>query len=302
MPKRFTYGDVKEFVESQGYTLISRTYTDSVTPITVRCDRGHDPYEVRFKNFKYGKRCRMCGIEDRNAAKRHSVDIVRKVVEGEGYTLHNVIEGGKGKHKRLIVQCDRDHSPYKVSYQNFKAGRRCPECKAEKKRVPLPVVISKLDSEGFVYLSGEYKTNKSKICVKCPKGHTYLTTYDSFSVGKRCPKCNVSKGEKLVGEILDQLLEDVEVTTEHRVEIDGVTYRYDFCIHSDPTLYIEFDGQQHFKPVEAFGGVSGFEKQKVHDDIKNRYAGENLLRIPYYYNTDNIYESITQFLAKKRLL
>jgi len=34
-------------------------------------------------------------------------------------------------------------------------------------------------------------------------------------------------------------------------------------------LAIEYDGEQHFKLLEKFGGKEGFEKQKRYDDLKN---------------------------------
>ena len=48
---------------------------------------------------------------------------------------------------------------------------------------------------------------------------------------------------------------------------------------------IEFDGRQHFEPIEYFGGVNAFEIGKIRDKIKNEWCKEKgfpLLRIPYY--------------------
>ena len=49
-------------------------------------------------------------------------------------------------------------------------------------------------------------------------------------------------------------------------------------------ILIEFDGEQHFEPVEYFGGEEKFLIQKERDKRKNKYCEENnipLLRIPY---------------------
>lgn len=67
--------------------------------------------------------------------------------------------------------------------------------------------------------------------------------------------------------------------------------RYDFIIinkNNEPIYLIEFDGEQHFHPVKAWGGEERFEKQKQLDKIKNDYAIMHnlpLIRIPYtHYN------------------
>ena len=50
-------------------------------------------------------------------------------------------------------------------------------------------------------------------------------------------------------------------------------------------LIIEYDGEQHFKPISAFGGEDGFWTTITHDAIKNQYCEDNninILRIPYW--------------------
>jgi very-short-patch-repair endonuclease len=58
---------------------------------------------------------------------------------------------------------------------------------------------------------------------------------------------------------------------------------FDFYVPSLNTI-IEFDGRQHFEPIEFFGGLEDFEKLKVRDSIKNDFCEKNkinLLRISY---------------------
>lgn len=63
--------------------------------------------------------------------------------------------------------------------------------------------------------------------------------------------------------------------------------RYDFILFDDmniPYRIIEFDGEQHYKPISYFGGLETFENQKKNDFIKNQYALSHnipLVRIPY---------------------
>jgi very-short-patch-repair endonuclease len=63
---------------------------------------------------------------------------------------------------------------------------------------------------------------------------------------------------------------------------DKYKLSYDFLFVSKRIL-IEFNGEQHYKPVKAFD-VNNYPIQVKHDNIKKKYAEENgyrLLEIPY---------------------
>lgn len=59
--------------------------------------------------------------------------------------------------------------------------------------------------------------------------------------------------------------------------------RFDFYLPQYNTL-IEYDGKQHFEPIEFFGGEEKFNKLQENDKIKNEYCKNNkipLIRISY---------------------
>lgn len=60
--------------------------------------------------------------------------------------------------------------------------------------------------------------------------------------------------------------------------------------------FIECQGQQHYHPIELFGGEKQFQIQKVHDRLKRRHAewlGVPLLEISYL---EDSYESVAKIL------
>lgn len=85
--------------------------------------------------------------------------------------------------------------------------------------------------------------------------------------------------------------------------------RFDFIIYiENQILFIEYDGQQHFKPV-CFGGmlnkkaIERFENLQINDKIKNNYCKDNsfpLLRIPYNFK-NNISFEIRKFILQNIL-
>lgn len=75
--------------------------------------------------------------------------------------------------------------------------------------------------------------------------------------------------------------------------------RYDFAVlGSDNSIkcLIECQGEQHYRPVAEFSGVSQYESQVKNDELKHVYAKSHnisLFEIPYICN---IYEKEIEFL------
>ena len=65
--------------------------------------------------------------------------------------------------------------------------------------------------------------------------------------------------------------------------IGGRPLKFDFYIPSR-NLLIEYDGIQHFKAIDYWGGNEGLVKQQQNDEAKNQYCSNkniSLLRLPY---------------------
>lgn len=62
--------------------------------------------------------------------------------------------------------------------------------------------------------------------------------------------------------------------------------RFDFVVFKKNKVFccIEYNGQQHYEPIEFFGGEKAYEKQKKYDDKKINYCNEHniqLIILPY---------------------
>ena len=105
------------------------------------------------------------------------------------------------------------------------------------------------------------------------------------------------------------LLDAQMVDYKPQVRFDGLTgigcqqLSYDFAVYDTAgNLFrlIECQGQQHFFPVDMFGGDEQFEKQQMHDDLKREYA-ENvlhvpLIEIPYTMTENEVYDVLERMI------
>lgn len=141
-----------------------------------------------------------------------------------------------------------------------------------------------------------YKNIKSKVVVKCPKHSIFETSAELLLNGYGCSSCGKkSNGEERISEYL--IFNKIEYIKQK--SFDGCVYKnkmqFDFFL-PDFNLCIEFDGIQHFEPIEYFGGIDSLNKQIDKDNVKNDFCSINnikLIRIPYY-EYDNI-EKILKF-------
>lgn len=142
-----------------------------------------------------------------------------------------------------------------------------------------------------------YKNSKSKFYIKCLfHKHIWIASYDNFiRKDSNCIICNESKGEKLIAEILEKK----QIKFIRQKKFDKCKNKrllpFDFYIKAH-NLCIEYDGIQHYEPIDRFGGIYEFKKLNKNDIIKTKYCVDNninLLRISY---KDNIIEKLNHHL------
>lgn len=152
----------------------------------------------------------------------------------------------------------------------------------------------------FVNIHGDryeytfYKNTNTKVDIICETHGVFQQTPNSHLSGSGCPSCNNSSGEDEIYNILRGM--DISFNVEHSF-IDCVykhPLKFDFYLY-EKNICIEYDGIQHFEPIEYFGGTEVFNETILRDSIKNRYCEQNgikLIRIPYW-DFGNIEKIIT---------
>lgn len=141
----------------------------------------------------------------------------------------------------------------------------------------------------------EYKGVDTEVLIICNRTKEVFeqTPYKHINIKHGCRCCKRSKGEIEIKRILDLL--NIEYNTQKR---------FDDCRNSKPlpfdfylllyNILIEYQGEQHFKSIEVFGGDERFEYQKINDEIKRKYCLENNIELMLitYLDLNNIEEII----------
>jgi len=154
----------------------------------------------------------------------------------------------------------------------------------------------KVHDDLYNYDKSIYINSNKKVEIICEKHGSFLQSAKTHLAGRGCPNCNTSKGENKIKAILtNNKIKFIQQKTFDECKYKQLLH-FDFYVPEN-NLCIEYDGEQHFKPVEYWGGEERFKKTKIRDEIKNNYCNVNkinLLRIAY---NENIEETLRNNLC-----
>jgi len=221
MSKIITYEHVREFIESEGYSLLSKEYKNNMTKMDVICSKGHQ-YKTTWANFRQGYRCNVCSINNR----RFTYKEVKEHIESTGYKF--LSKEYKKIDDKITLMCIKGHI-YNVTYNHFKRGRRCHICSGSKK-YDYDDIKQKMKNEEYKLISKRYNNAFGKLDIICPYNHEFKMRWNDFQQGHRCPKCVNkechSKLEKEVLEIVKNITEYNIIANDRNQIINPLTNRY----------------------------------------------------------------------------
>ena len=281
-------GDEYKFLDS---------YQDSHAKLRVKHAKCGNIYEVQPYAFLNGRRCPYCSANANKTDVRFKKEVF-DLVGGEYTFLDQYINS----QTKIQVKHNKCGHIYKVKPNNFLRGYRCPYCNGNAKKTDnqFKREVYALVGSDYIFLD-EYVANKIKLRVKHKKcNNVYKVTPSDFLTGYRCPFCNSPKGEVAINKILKSLGIKYEYQKTFNDLRDTQPLSYDFYIPSQAIL-IEYQGIQHYEPVDYFGGEAQFKLQQKHDKLKSDYAkkhGYNLIAIPY---TEDTFSKIKKYLVKHGL-
>lgn len=307
---RWNIEKIKKYMEENTKAkLLSDKYEGQNSQLKFKCECGNE-FERTWRVFYRGSHsCKECAWKEVNRDRTYTIEYIKKFAE-ENSTSKLLSEHYSNCKTKLKFLCECGNE-FETTFDAFKnAGKKkCNMCSMPDGVVGIDGImrpsISNLKTnyefilelkekrgEEFTPLE-EYISAKTLIRVKHNKcGYIWRVSPDHLLNRKdNCPSCtylgNNSKGNKEVEHYL--IANNISYEKEKKfIGLKGSkkqnNLRFDFYI-PNMNICIEYDGEQHFKPIELFGGEKQFKIQVENDNIKNTFCKENnikLIRIPYY--------------------
>lgn len=135
----------------------------------------------------------------------------------------------------------------------------------------------------YDYSKTEYINSHKKICIICPIHGEFYQIPNNHLNGNGCPHCN-SNSKSKNEENISKMLFEKDINFVRQKTFDWLKYKnhlyLDFYL-PQYNIAIEFQGEQHYRPINKFGGNYEFEKIKKRDEIKLRLCNEHNIKIFY---------------------
>ncbi len=276
------------------------TYINVNTPILHYCTIHNIYWNTTPERTLLGVGCPECKKEllRENHLKTHE-----QYVEEVQLLNPNIIVVGKyvGTKTPIEHYCKKHNLSWSAYPASILRGCGCQECCKEKigdknRKTHNQYVSEVSQTNPDIEVIGKYIDSQTAILHKCQKHNVLWYAYPTNILRNHgCPQCNESRGEEQIRKWLDdhyiayipqKTFNDCK--NKQPLPFDFYMPAYNLCI--------EYDGEQHFRSIEFFGGEKGFIQRQYNDQIKNQYCQANnikLLRIPYFKNVE---EELNKFL------
>jgi Fe-S cluster assembly iron-binding protein IscA len=299
--KKLNFNYVKEFIENNSECILLSSeidYKNNNSNLKFQCKCGNI-FKASFANFKTHdkRRCNLCSQQNKiNKLKSDILDI-NKIYIDKGYApLFNEYINIGSKLPAI------DNNGYKIFVSPLNLKNKNTNIFYVNNIYSYENMLRyvELNEPTYTLLSKEYKGTHKYYDFLCDNKHKYKTTWAEFLIGKRCPFCNISKGEKEIFKVLKR----ININFYQQYKFANCKLKlplpFDFYI-PNYNICIEYQGIQHYEPVIFFGGEKQFKLQQKLDQIKKNYCNNNnikLIEIPYW-DFDNIELILTKGLNLK---
>lgn len=277
------------------YSLVE--YKNQDTKIRIICPE-HGVIEQRPDHHLAGRGCKFCANSNNkkiDTKHTHASEFIRKAGKkwNHKYDYSKVVY--ITARKKVVIICPKHGKFLQTPDSHLK--HECLKCSIEKNTINQTLTTEEFVKKSiaihgnlFDYSKSIYIGNKNKIEIVCKEHGPFLQLPYNHLSGKGCKLCGSnSKKEKIIENILR--LNNINFIREKTFKdcINPKTnskLRFDFYL-PDHDICIEYDGIQHFKSVDFWGGKSILKENQFRDSIKNNFCQSkkiNLIRIRYDEN------------------
>ena len=295
MGKKLTLNDFitkANLKHSNKYNYSLSDYKNSKTKIKIICP-AHGVFEQRPSSHLFKKGCPICG----NTTKLNIKDFINKANKIHNNKYDYSLVDYKNAKTKINIICNA-HGIFNLtpsSHIDQKTG--CPIC-SKKHKYNNNEFIEKariIHGNKYNYNKVNYVNNYTKIDIICKKHGLFKQTPTNHLCGKGCEICSGSKNENIISLFLDNNKINYIPQFKFNGCINIRKLPFDFYL-PELNMCIEYNGKQHYTPIEFFGGYGGFIKQKKRDEIKKKYCTDNNLKLLIIKYNENVIDKLSNIL------
>lgn len=271
--------------DAYNYSLVE--YRKATIKVVIICSE-HGEFLQKPSDHLAGYGCPQCGlIKSSQNRTRDTSEFIKlaQEIHGDKYDYQKVVYKKAIEEVEIICPV---HGGFGQRPADHLQGKGCRKCGGT---FPLStedfkVRAAEVHNGAYDYSQVEYINTATKVKIICPKHGKFWQTPNDHLDGHGCHLCQASSGERRISAFLSRL--HIKFVPQKKFAACRTKKRclsFDFYFKiGDLNFLVEYDGLQHFEPVEMFGGEEALKRSQRYDAIKDKFASKNgfiLIRIPY---------------------
>lgn len=304
-----TFIEKAKKIHDDRYDYSKVSYINNRTKVCIICPE-HGEFWQRPDKHLRGQGCPKCCKKNR----KYTTDEFIKqamIIHGDLYD-YSETEYGKNKKEKVKIICQK-HGPFLIAPDSHLQGSGCKYC----------TVGDIFNTQDFIKKAKIIHKNKytydktifdgafNKVIITCPQHGDFLQTPTKHIQGQGCPECAklFRKKETELYNVLKSVFTGSDII--HSYYNSEILSKQEIDIYfSNEKIGIEFQGEQHFKPVDFSGqgiewAINLFEDNRQRDIKKKEICNNNNITLLYFSNVledeflgEKVYHTYSDLIEK----
>lgn len=270
---------------------IVKSYKDKVK---IFCNKHQEYFFQRPYGHLEGKGCQKCANENRNNSRKYTTQSFIQKANIVHHDTYDYSETEYVNSKTKVVIICKKHGKFLQTPAMHLEGKGCLKCSIEKlhsnQKLPFKIFLERaklLFGNKYFYFSSTYDGFHKSIKIYCKTCKKVFTKKVSKHLcGQGCPYCNksISLGEQRIMNWLNINRIAFDFQKRFKKCKHKTILRFDFYLPSY-NMCIEYQGRQHYEPVELFDKEESLHDRQERDKIKREFCKkENIKFLEIKYN------------------
>ena len=281
----------------------------------------HGEFNITPNSLLNGESCPKCGYETTQEYNKKINEKCKNEFKNRIDELYNKqydlskVEYINANQKVCVICHEKDkngieHGEFWQTPSKLLNGHACKKCANERRRKKLSDTMDNfikkaqlIHGKTYIYFpDAVYINNHTVVPIKCKKHGIFLQKPNLHLNGCGCPYCKETILERNISIILanNNIKYIYEASKKDGLDWLGLQ-SLDFYL-PDYNVAIECQGEQHFKPIDFFGGEEKFKETKKLDLKKYKLCKEHKIDILYYADNKPLEKYIDTVYNKEELI
>jgi hypothetical protein len=275
-------------IHNDKYDYSKVVYKNADSPVEIICPTHGSFWQGLYSHTAKKCNCPKC-MDDKNGFSQEEFIRKSKLKHNDKYDYSKVVY--ETNVDMVTITC-LTHGDFVQRAASHLKGYGCRKCHVDSVRKTTEEFVRKakgIHGAKYDYSKVVYEACNQKVEIVCPAhGSFWQEPQRHISASAGCRGCRNSKGEIAVKQVLDKF--NINYISEFR--LFPFRHRSDFYL-PELNIHIEFNGLQHYKPVDMFGGEKAYLKVKENDAFKRQLIksrNEFLIVLTYLHLTNDSVE------------